>query len=53
MRPRPTSSSPAAGRPRTLGDTNYKDFLDETGKPTARGIIEGANLYLTPGPAVA
>ncbi len=39
---------PGGGRPRTLGDTNYKDFLDETGKPTARGIIEGANLYLTP-----
>ncbi len=39
---------PCGGRPRTLRDTNYKDFLDETGKPTARAIIEGANLYLTP-----
>lgn len=36
------------GRPRTLNETNIKDFLDETGKPTARAIVEGANLYLTP-----
>ncbi len=39
---------PAGGRPRTLNESNYKEFLDETGKPTARGIVEGANLYLTP-----
>jgi glutamate dehydrogenase len=38
---------PAGGRPRTLNDTNIKDFLDQTGKPTARAIVEGANLYLT------
>jgi glutamate dehydrogenase len=40
---------PGGGRPRTLNDSNVKDFLDETGKPTARAIVEGANLYLTPG----
>lgn len=39
---------PAGGRPRTLNESNYTDFLDETGKPTASAIIEGANLYLTP-----
>ena len=39
---------PGGGRPRTLNDHNWKDFLDETGKPTSHGIIEGANLYLTP-----
>lgn len=39
---------PAGGRPRTLNEHNTEDFLDETGKPTSRGIIEGANLYLTP-----
>lgn len=39
---------PCGGRPRTLRDTNYKDFLDETGMPTARAIVEGANLYLSP-----
>jgi glutamate dehydrogenase len=40
---------PGGGRPRTLNDTNYSSYLDETGKPTSRAIIEGANLYLTPG----
>jgi glutamate dehydrogenase len=39
---------PEGGRPRTLNETNIKDFLDEVGRPTAHGIIEGANLYLTP-----
>jgi len=39
---------PAGGRPRTLNDSNWKDFLDEMGKPTSRAIIEGANLFLTP-----
>ncbi len=39
---------PAGGRPRTLNDTNWNDFLDETGHPTARAIVEGANLFLTP-----
>jgi glutamate dehydrogenase len=38
---------PAGGRPRTLNDTNYAEFLDSSGKPTAKAIIEGANLYLT------
>jgi len=39
---------PGGGRPRTLGDQNWKDFLDESGKPTSKAIVEGANLYLTP-----
>ena len=39
---------PGGGRPRTLNENNIKDFFDETGKPTAKAIIEGANLYLTP-----
>ncbi len=38
---------PGGGRPRTLNESNYKEFLDADGKPTARAIIEGANLYLT------
>lgn len=37
---------PAGGRPRTLNETNIQEFLDSTGKPTARAIIEGANLYI-------
>jgi glutamate dehydrogenase len=40
---------PGGGRPRTLNEANYQTFLDEHGKPTARAIVEGANLYLTPG----
>lgn len=40
---------PAGGRPRTLNESNYEDFLDETGKPTSKAIVEGANLYLTHG----
>lgn len=39
---------PAGGRPRTLNESNYREFLDETGKPTSKIIVEGANLYLTP-----
>lgn len=39
---------PCGGRPRTLRDTNYKDFLDKLGDPTAKGIVEGANLYFSP-----
>lgn len=39
---------PAGGRPRTLNESNVRDYLDETGKPTSRAIVEGANLYLTP-----
>ncbi len=39
---------PSGGRPRTLNESNYRDFLDEKGKPTSKAIIEGANLYLTP-----
>ena len=39
---------PGGGRPRTLNENNIQTFLDKEGKPTARAIVEGANLYLTP-----
>lgn len=39
---------PGGGRPRTLNESNYKDFLDESGTPSSKAIVEGANLYLTP-----
>lgn len=39
---------PAGGRPRTLNEGNIDEFLDSTGQPTSRAIIEGANLYLNP-----
>jgi len=38
---------PAGGRPRTLSEYNYTDFLDKSGEPTSKAIVEGANLYLT------
>lgn len=38
---------PAGGRPRTLHEGNVEDFLNSDGTPTARGIVEGANLYFT------
>ncbi|MGH2612553.1 MAG: NAD-glutamate dehydrogenase domain-containing protein, partial [Rhabdochlamydiaceae bacterium] len=37
------------GRPRTLNENNYREYLDEMGKPTSRAIVEGGNLYLSPG----
>jgi glutamate dehydrogenase len=40
---------PGGGRPRTLDETNVHTFLDQEGKPTAKAIVEGSNLYLTPG----
>ena len=39
---------PAGGRPRTLRDSNWRDFLRTDGSPSSRIIIEGANLFLTP-----
>lgn len=39
---------PAGGRPNTLNETNVASFFDREGTPTARIIVEGANLYLTP-----
>ncbi|MBI5273266.1 MAG: NAD-glutamate dehydrogenase [Chlamydiia bacterium] len=40
---------PAGGRPRTLNETNYTTYLTPSGAPTSKAIVEGANLYLTPG----
>lgn len=39
---------PAGGRPGTLNQFNVADFLDQSLCPTAKAIIEGANLYLEP-----
>ena len=39
---------PAGGRPKTLNSNNARDFLDDRGRPTAKGIVEGANIYLSP-----
>lgn len=40
---------PAGGRPATMNSSNWADFLLPDGKtPSAKVIVEGANLFLTP-----
>jgi len=38
---------PAGGRPSTINDSNWQDYLNESGVPSSRIIVEGANLFLT------
>ena len=39
---------PAGGRPETIDGQNWRSFLDDSGVPSSRVIIEGANSYITP-----
>ena len=39
---------PAGGRPATMNDANWRDFLTADGTPSAKVVVEGANLFLTP-----
>jgi len=39
---------PCGGRPATIHGGNWKKYLKEDGSPSARVIVEGANLFLTP-----
>lgn len=39
---------PAGGRPETIDGQNWQSFLGESGLPSSRVIIEGANSYITP-----
>ena len=39
---------PCGGRPATIHGGNWKKYLKEDGSPSARIIVEGANLFLTP-----
>ncbi|MFO0962980.1 MAG: NAD-glutamate dehydrogenase [Phycisphaerales bacterium] len=39
---------PGGGRPATINDSNWRDYLGADGKPSAPIIVEGANLFLTP-----
>jgi len=43
---------PGGGRPATINDGNWRDFLGADGKPSSGIIVEGANLFLTPGARV-
>jgi glutamate dehydrogenase len=38
---------PCGGRPYTINDENWKAFLAPGGKPSARAMVEGANIFLT------
>ncbi|MBM3270137.1 MAG: NAD-glutamate dehydrogenase [Candidatus Sericytochromatia bacterium] len=38
---------PAGGRPATINGDNWEKFLDAQGRPSARIIVEGANIFLT------
>ena len=38
---------PCGGRPAAININNWKQVLDESGKPKFRVIIEGANLFIT------
>ncbi|MFM7808915.1 MAG: amino acid dehydrogenase, partial [Planctomycetota bacterium] len=39
---------PGGGRPATIDDKNWSEFLTRDGVPSAKVISEGANLFLTP-----
>ena len=39
---------PCGGRPYTINDDNWQEFLRADGKPSAKGMVEGANIFLTP-----
>jgi glutamate dehydrogenase len=38
---------PCGGRPNTINEQNWRDFLRPDGKPSARAMVEGANLFPT------
>ncbi|KAG9400911.1 hypothetical protein AC1031_009632 [Aphanomyces cochlioides] len=39
---------PAGGRPNTINENNWRDYLDANGKASSPLIVEGANLFVTP-----
>lgn len=39
---------PCGGRPKSIDSTNWTSLMDESGRPTFKWIVEGANLFITP-----
>jgi glutamate dehydrogenase len=39
---------PAGGRPETIDNRNWEQFLLADGRPSSRAIVEGANSFVTP-----
>lgn len=37
---------PCGGRPFTIDEHNWKQFLKDDGKPVARAMVEGANIFI-------
>src|SRR6185437_10890580 len=38
---------PAGGRPYTVNDKNWSQFVGPDGAPTTRAVVEGANIFFT------
>lgn len=38
---------PSGGRPDTINMSNWKEFLQADGTPSARGLVEGANIFIS------
>ncbi|QGY40671.1 amino acid dehydrogenase [Pseudodesulfovibrio cashew] len=38
---------PSGGRPDTINMSNWKKFLQKGGEPSARGVVEGANIFIS------
>jgi glutamate dehydrogenase len=38
---------PSGGRPDTVNMSNWKEFLQKDGTPSAKGIVEGANIFIS------
>ncbi|MEZ4743694.1 MAG: NAD-glutamate dehydrogenase [Bdellovibrionota bacterium] len=38
---------PAGGRPFTVNEKNWNRFIDPSGTPTCKAIVEGANIFFT------
>jgi glutamate dehydrogenase len=39
---------PSGGRPDTINSKNWRDFFAADGTPSARAVVEGANLFISP-----
>jgi glutamate dehydrogenase len=39
---------PAGGRPETIDNRNWEQFLLSDGRPSSKAIVEGANSFITP-----
>ncbi len=38
---------PSGGRPDTINMSNWRAFLQKDGSPSARGLVEGANIFIS------